>query len=85
MVRSWYEDKSSNYGLSLTTTKTAAAKAWFYSINYTTYPNNRPVMTVSYRNMSGYEDYWSFTDTAAGRGGTASVNNYNGNLVFLSR
>ena len=82
MVRSWYEDKSSNYGLSLTTTKTAAAKAWFYSINYTTYPNNRPVMTVSYRNMSGYEDYWSFTDTAAGRGGTASVNNYNGNLVF---
>lgn len=53
MVRSWYEDKSSNYGLSLTTTKTAAAKAWFYSINYTTYPNNRPVMTVSYRNMSG--------------------------------
>lgn len=82
MVRSWYEDKSSNYGLSLTTTKTDSAKAWFYSINYTTYPNNRPVMTVSYRNMSGYEDYWSFTDIAAGRGGTASVNNYNGNFIL---
>ena len=32
--------------------------------------------------MSGYEDYWSFTDIAAGRGGTASVNNYNGNFIF---
>lgn len=82
MVRRWYEDPNSNHGLSLSTTKTAAAKAWFYSIDYTTYKNNRPVLTVSYRNMSGYEDYWSFTDIAAGRGGTASVNNYNGNFIF---
>lgn len=82
IVRGWYADPNSNHGLSLSTTKTAAAKAWFYSINYTTYPSNRPVLTVSYRNMSGYEDYWSFTDIAAGRGGTASVNNYNGNFIF---
>ena len=32
--------------------------------------------------MSGYEDYWSFTDIASGRGGTASVNNYNGNFIL---
>lgn len=82
IVRGWYADPNSNHGLSLSTTKTAAAKAWFYSINYTTYTSNRPVLTVSYRNMSGYEDYWSFTDIAAGRGGTASVNNYNGNFIF---
>jgi len=82
MVRGWYADKSSNCGLSLSTTKTAAAKAWFFSINYTTYTSNRPVLTVSYRNMAGYEDYWSFTDIAAGRGGAASVNNYNGNFIF---
>lgn len=82
IVRGWYSGDFSNYGISLTTTKTAAAKAWFYSINYTTYTSNRPVLTVSYRNMSGYEDYWSFTDIAAGRGGTASVNNYNGNFIF---
>ncbi len=82
IVRGWYSGDYSNYGVSLSTTKTAAAKAWFYSINYTTYTSNRPVLTVSYRNMSGYEDYWSFTDIAAGRGGTASVNNYNGNFIF---
>jgi len=32
--------------------------------------------------MSGYEDYWSYTNVSAGRGGVASVNNFTGNLVF---
>ena len=82
MVRGWYSGDYQNYGLSLTTTKTASAKAWFYSINYTTYPQNRPILTVSYRNMAGYEDYWSYTEMSAGRGGAASVNNFNGNFVY---
>jgi len=82
MVRGWYSGDYPNYGLSLTTDKTAAAKAWFYSIHYTTYYQNRPIMVISYRNMSGYEDYWSNTNITAGRGGVASVNNFNGNLVY---
>ncbi len=82
MVRGWYSGDYPNYGLSLTTDKTAAAKAWFFSIHYTTYYQNRPLMVVSYRNMSGYEDYWSYTNVSAGRGGVASVNNFTGNLVF---
>lgn len=32
--------------------------------------------------MSGFEDYWSYTDLSAGQNGSASVNNYNGNLVY---
>lgn len=82
MVRGWYSGEYNNYGLSLTTTKTSSAKAWFYSINYTTYPQNRPILTVSYRNMAGFEDYWSYTEIAAGRGGAASVNNFNGNFIY---
>lgn len=82
MVRGWYSGDYPNYGLSLTTDKTAAAKAWFFSIHYTTYYQNRPLMVVSYRNMSGYEDYWSYTNVSAGRGGVASVNNFTGNLIF---
>ncbi len=82
MVRGWYSGEYPNYGLSLSTDKTASAKAWFYSIDYTTFPQNRPVLLVSYRNMSGYEDYWTYTNLQAGRGGTASVNNYNGNLIY---
>ena len=82
MVQGWYSGEYPNYGLSLSTTKTSSAKAWFYSINYTTYPQNRPLMTISYRNMSGYEDYWSFTELSSGRGGVSSVNNYNGNFIY---
>lgn len=82
IVRGWYEGTYPNYGVSLTTDKKERAKAWFSSINATTYIGNRPVLSVSYRNQSGYEDYWSYTNVSAGRGGVASVNNFNGNLVF---
>lgn len=82
LVRGWYENTQSNYGIMLDTEATNLHKVWFFSIQYTTYPETRPVLTVSYRNMSGYEDYWSFTNVSAGRGGVASVNNFNGNFVF---
>ena len=82
LVRGWYSGEYPNYGISLSTDKTTASKAWFYSIHYTGYTAARPVMTVTYRNMSGYENYWSYTDLPAGRSGTASVNNYNGNFIF---
>ena len=42
----------------------------------------RPILYVDYRNMSGYEDYWSYTGVSAGRNGAVSINNYNGNAVF---
>ena len=82
LVRGWYENTSTNYGVMLDTEAINTHKVWFFSIEYTTYPVTRPVLTVTYRNMSGYEDYWSYTSIAAGRGGTASVNNFNGNFIF---
>ena len=82
LVRGWYSGEYPNYGISLSTDKTSASKAWFYSIHYTGYTAARPIMTVNYRNMSGYEDYWSYTELPAGRGGTVSINNFNGNMVF---
>ena len=83
LVRGWYSGEYPNYGMSLSTDKTTASKAWFYSIHYTGYTAARPIMTVTYRNMSGYENYWSYTNLNAGRNGTLSVNNYNGNLTFI--
>ena len=82
IVRGWYSGEYPNYGVSLSTTKTAPAKAWFYSTYFTTHYQNRPIMLISYRNMTGYEDYWSYTNITAGRGGSASVNNYNGNFIY---
>ncbi len=82
LVYSWYEGTSANYGIMLETQQTNTHKVWFHSIEYTTYPTTRPVLSVAYRNMSGFEDYWSYTSMSAGRNGTANVNNYNGNFIF---
>ena len=82
LVRGWYEGTYGNYGIMLDTEATNTHKVWFFSMEYSSYTNLRPVLTVSYRNQSGYEDYWSYTNVSAGRGGVASVNNFNGNLVF---
>ncbi len=82
LVCGWYTGNYQNYGIMLDTTATCTNKIWLFSINYTTYPSNRPLLHIFYRNMSGYEDYWSYTSVAAGRNGTASVNNYNGNFIF---
>ena len=84
IVRGWYSGEYPNYGISFSTQKTSAAKAWMFSSDFSAggLTQNRPILYVNYRNMSGYEDYWSYTGLSAGRNGAVSVNNYNGNLVF---
>ena len=84
LVRGWYSGEYPNYGVSFSTSKTASAKVWMCSTDFSErgFVENRPVLLVHYRNMSGYEDYWSYTGLSAGRNGAVSVNNYNGNLVF---
>jgi YD repeat-containing protein len=44
--------------------------------------NLRPLLIITYRNQSGLEGYLSYTSMDLGRSGSASVNNYNGNLVY---
>ena len=84
LVRGWYSGEYANYGISLTTTKTSLSKAYFLNsyFNENQQTKARPILYVDYRNMSGYEDYWSYTGVSAGRNGAVSVNNFNGNAVF---
>lgn len=84
LVRGWYSGEYSNYGISLTTPKTTLSKAYFLNsfFNENQQTKARPILYVDYRNMSGYEDYWSYTGVSAGRNGAVSVNNFNGNAVF---
>ena len=42
-----------------------------------------PFLLIQYRNTYGLEDYWTYTSMPAGRGGTASINNFNGNCVIV--
>lgn len=84
LVRGWYSGEYSNYGISLSTTKTSSAKTWLLNslFNDSGQDEYRPILYVDYRNMSGYEDYWSYTGLSAGRNGAVSINNFNGNAVF---
>ena len=85
LVRGWYSGEFENNGVLLRSdaeTGASHARAWFLSSGYPSTSAVRPVLQIAYRNMSGYEDYWSYTNVEAGRGGVLSVNNYNGNLVF---
>lgn len=84
LVRGWYSGEYTNHGISLSTDKTASAKAWIFSSRFdeNAQKQYRPILRIRYRNMSGFEDYWSYTSLPAGRNGSVSVNNFNGNLVF---
>ena len=43
-----------------------------------------PVLTITYINNNGLEDYWDYTSHSAGRAGTGYINNYTGNLVWVT-
>ena len=85
LVQGWYSGEYENYGVMLYSDKEngpTGSGVWMFSSGYTSATGARPVLVVTYRNTSGYEGYYSYTSMSAGRDGTASVNNYNGNLVF---
>lgn len=87
IVKDWYTT-GNNYGLMLkenTEAVTGHNEAYYLSadtdVSY--YLNSRPVVSITYRNQSGLENYWSFHEQSVGRAGTGYVNDYNGNLVFM--
>lgn len=86
LVKGWYSGEYENHGVILITDNEISDSlydcAWFLGSGYPQLISVRPQLLIEYQNMSGYEDYWSYTSLDAGRGGIVSVNNYNGNLVF---
>lgn len=86
LVRGWYSGEYDNYGIMLRadveTLSSGYHDAQMFSSGHPNAVAARPLLIIYYRNMTGYEDYWSYTSVAAGRDGTASVNNYNGNFTF---
>lgn len=83
LVKHWYRD-TPNYGILIKSAEEVYIDddyPAFYSKNHTFQnADPQPVLTISYRNHNGLEDYLdyqsqSFTD------GTTYVNTYNGNLV----
>ena len=84
LVRGWYSGEYANYGVSITTPKTTAAKAWMLNhlFNEGNVTQVRPILYVTYRNNKGLEDYWTYTSADMGIAGAVSINDYSGNLVY---
>ncbi|MCL2775957.1 MAG: DNRLRE domain-containing protein, partial [Oscillospiraceae bacterium] len=83
-VQEWYNGTKTQYGFMLKEKNEYTSGQYDMRYFYQNDPNYYyyyPILHVEYRNTNGLEDYWSYTSVAAGRGGTASVNNFNGNLV----
>lgn len=79
IVRKWYAGE--NYGLMFQPANGSfTGTAMFRSNDYNT-SSVRPQLMVTYVDMKGLEDYWSFTPMDAGFAGQAYINNATGNLV----
>ena len=88
-VKSWYDGDVANYGIMLRSGKESGTLAdagiygKYWSEKYNEETDAYPVIELEYRNSKGIEDYYSYTDLDGGEAGTAYVNDYTGNLVFI--
>ena len=80
-VKSWYDGSETKYGFVLKfDEEISKANEWTRIWLGLADEQYNPKLLINYRNTLGYEDYWSYTAVNAGNSGTASVNNFNGNL-----
>lgn len=75
MVRSQYESEPGD-------SKNAYAR-FYASENLSSLKNEYPSGVFYYRNVTGLEDYQSYHEQAAGRGGMGYTNDYTGNVVWI--
>ena len=85
IVKKWYNG-SKNYGVVLKSTNESDEEqcASFYSGSYPSSSIPRPVIAITYRNNKGLENYWSYSSFSVGTAGTAYINDYSGNLTFIT-
>lgn len=89
MVREWYNG-SENYGFVLKgdsepTTYDKGSATFVKSLANTNFTSAQlPSFKITYRNNKGLEDYWSFHTISAGNAGTAYINDFTGNMVFVN-
>ena len=79
IAKKWYSGGSRNGLLLKDMDDTNNYKEW-YTANAEY--GNVPYCYFVYTNFTGFEGYWDYTSSSLGRSGTASVNLYNGNLVY---
>ena len=84
-AKEWYESESTNCGICLEAANpTEWVIARFIASNNTAYPTLRPTLEVDYLNNRGLEGRWTNHTQSLGRSGSSYINDYTGNLVFIS-
>ena len=87
IVKDWYTT-GNNYGVMLKehseVYNLADSDAYFLSSDTSSaYVDGRPIITITYRNQTGLENYLSYHTQDAGRAGVIYTNDYNGNLTLI--
>jgi RHS repeat-associated protein len=83
MVSDWY-NTGNNTGLVLTA-KNESTKTYleYYSSDYPNLSSNAyPSIIFHYVDTNGMENYWTYHSQSAGRAGTGSINDFNGNVTL---
>ncbi len=84
-VKRWYNGAANNgIMLKVPDENNVYQCAAFYSSNYPSSSIPRPLFNIVYRNNKGLEDYWTYSTFSVGTAGTAYINDYSGNLVFVT-
>lgn len=82
LVRSWYSG-TANYGIGFQPVSgTTASGSSVFSTSETSNSSYYPQFTISYKDMKGIEDYWTYATQSAGFAGTGYINYATGNLTF---
>ena len=86
VVRGWYTNE--NEGILFKASdeiENARNGNWkqFYSSDKGSSEQNGPLLTITFINSNGLEDYWSYNSSSAGRAGTGYVNLFTGNLTWV--
>ncbi len=81
-AKKWFEN-GSNYGVVLKgLNESLVGRVQLVSAEYSSTTTVYPRVSITYRSTRGLESYWSYTGFSAGTAGSASVNNYSGNLIY---
>ena len=78
IVREWYDQPTSNYGIAIRSTNTSTSNNYY---RFTLGGKALPIR-ITYQSMRGLEDYWSYATQNVGRAGTGYVNKATGELTF---
>lgn len=78
-VKKWYSGELYNHGVVFKAISGHSAYVEFYSNESS---ENKPVLTINYKDMKGLESYWTYSSHSVGTAGNGNVNLANGNLVF---